>query len=437
MDELFADIDPSAFEAALRRDPPKPSPAEAAWQAAQMPRPAAAPQPTAPRAIDPQFLAALDRELFQPAVQSPPPVRASAPSPSNAIPAAPPQTAVSPAVDEFYDEDAPLFDSQASLKPAAPQPAAAMIKRGGRGLGTVIVVLGLVVVGLGTVAAASFLSWRSAKVTSGEPIVVRADPRPSRVVPAEQPQEANPSNKAIFDRLGQDSAAPKAEKIVPREEQPVAALPARPTSQPVSPPTQLSEPRRVTTTTIRVKPDGSLESEPTRRELADAKPASAVTTENGQAVALAGSPTAIDPSRGNPLPAPATTGRAQPVTVPTIAAAPSRPAPQPSPGLATPVVREVSAAPKEQAAPAGSFGGYMVQISSQRSREAAEASFADLVRRHSGLLSGQPHEVKEVDLGSKGTYYRVRIGPMQTRVEANEFCARFKAAGGSCVVSSS
>ena len=78
-------------------------------------------------------------------------------------------------------------------------------------------------------------------------------------------------------------------------------------------------------------------------------------------------------------------------------------------------------------------GAYKVQISSQRSQEAAEATYQNLKQKFPDLLNGQPREIRAVNVEDKGTFYRVQI-PVGDMPEAANFCKRYKAAGGSCFV---
>ena len=75
-----------------------------------------------------------------------------------------------------------------------------------------------------------------------------------------------------------------------------------------------------------------------------------------------------------------------------------------------------------------------MQISSQRSPEQADAAFADLQSRYASVLGSLDRVVQEADLGEKGIYYRVRVGPWASREEAIEVCEALKAAGGNCFV---
>ncbi|WP_376803303.1 SPOR domain-containing protein [Candidatus Raskinella chloraquaticus] len=419
LDDLFSGIDASAFEAALSKGQPRPAAADDV--AAREPPPPVA--RTQERVLDHAMFSAIERDL-------------SAASPIKPAQAA--RSGQASARDTDFDyEAAPHFDDGIALAPTPHEPASARRGRRVKGLGTVIVVLGLVVVGLAAVAGVSLFAWKGTKSAGVEPVIVRADPRPSRVV-AELPPESRASNKVIFDRVPEAGKAAPVERLVPREEQPASSLPARP-SEPAgatAPATQLSEPRRVSTTTIRVKPDGSLESEPTKPPSASGP---AVRPETTTTHALAGSPTGLGNGQGNPLPSTVVPPGAV-VSVPTIASAQPK-AQAPNPALAQPVVREAppaSRAPVVQAPQAqNDAAGFMVQISSQRSRDEAVASFANLRKRYPSLLSGQSPDIQEVDLGSKGTFYRVRVGPLQSRAEAADFCTKYKAAGGSCVVSAS
>jgi hypothetical protein len=78
--------------------------------------------------------------------------------------------------------------------------------------------------------------------------------------------------------------------------------------------------------------------------------------------------------------------------------------------------------------------GYFMQVGSHRSLEAASDAYSDLQDRFASALGGLDPDIKEEDLGAKGVYYRVRVGPWQTREEAAQICETLKVAGGSCLV---
>ncbi len=81
----------------------------------------------------------------------------------------------------------------------------------------------------------------------------------------------------------------------------------------------------------------------------------------------------------------------------------------------------------------GSTGGYTVQVTSQRTPDQARASFANIQARLP-ILSGYQPDIKEANLGDRGTFYRVRVGSFGDRAGATAFCQSIKNAGGDCLV---
>ena len=77
------------------------------------------------------------------------------------------------------------------------------------------------------------------------------------------------------------------------------------------------------------------------------------------------------------------------------------------------------AANPEPAAPtasaAASSGGYLVQVSSQRSENDAQASFRALQGKFPAVLGSRSPVIKRADLGEKGVYYRAMVGPFASR----------------------
>ncbi len=79
-------------------------------------------------------------------------------------------------------------------------------------------------------------------------------------------------------------------------------------------------------------------------------------------------------------------------------------------------------------------GGYAVQLTSQRSEADAQAAFRALQAKFPNQLSGREPILRRSDLGSKGVYYRVLVGPFASMEEAAGMCGSLKAAGGNCIV---
>ncbi|PLW77585.1 SPOR domain-containing protein [Cohaesibacter celericrescens] len=111
--------------------------------------------------------------------------------------------------------------------------------------------------------------------------------------------------------------------------------------------------------------------------------------------------------------------------------------------VAAPVVQQTQTAPlvlappvPQATAPAATntSGGYTVQVTSQRSVEQARASFNSIQAQLPSVLGGYQPDIKQADLGARGTYYRVRVGSFADRAGATSFCSQIKAAGGDCLV---
>jgi hypothetical protein len=116
---------------------------------------------------------------------------------------------------------------------------------------------------------------------------------------------------------------------------------------------------------------------------------------------------------------------------------PARRAPAPPPQVAkAPPPAPPRAAPAAAPPPAANTGaGYVAVLSSQKSRMDALKAFADLQQKYGEALSGRVPDVQEANLGEKGIWYRVVVGPPGSRDAANGVCSQLKTAGyGSCWV---
>jgi hypothetical protein len=303
------------------------------------------------------------------------------------------------------------------------------------GLVTVAAVLALVLVGTGGAFAYRTFFGSS---RSGEPPIIRADAGPTKIMPANADGLAK-----VPDRM---SVGDGTEKIVPREESPVdvdaqsgprvvlpglnqngglppassavqssapagGAGPAATTAGGANGTLSNNEPRRIKTFSVRGdQPDGS--ATPVASAPPPAKPAAALRN----AATASRSPTAAANANAS-------------------ANAPLSLVPQGSDPAAESRTR-VAAANPAQTAPggAGSSGGYLVQISSQRNEADAQASYRALQGKFPAVLGSRAPVIKRADLGDKGVYYRAMVGPFDSPDEATQLCASLKTAGGQCVV---
>lgn len=290
------------------------------------------------------------------------------------------------------------------------------------GLITVAAVAALAIVG----TAGAFMYRSTVSGPQGEPPVIKADASPSKVVPPVPSKD--PSGKVITDRIGQSG-----ERIVPREEQPVDVAAAAAPSGPrvVFPPLtqQQSGPLPAKSTSSQpaaqanASMSGGVMEEPKRIRTLSIRPDQA----DSQAAANADAAPAVPvPPRTAPV-APVQT-QTQTQRAPASGAAPMQLAPQ---GGAS--QRTAAVAPQAPVASAPAQGGYLVQVSSQRSEGDALASYRALQAKYSGVLGSRQPVIRRVDLPA-GTYYRAMVGPFASSEDATQMCASLKAAGGVCLV---
>lgn len=126
------------------------------------------------------------------------------------------------------------------------------------------------------------------------------------------------------------------------------------------------------------------------------------------------------------------------------AAAPASPAsPAPASGPPTTLTKLVRAAetapirpsvsPTESATPtAAPTGSGILQVGSYKSEADANAAWAAYKAKHASLLAGVSSDVKQVDLGAKGIWYRLRIVAAD-KAAAFALCDKLKAEGAACI----
>lgn len=342
------------------------------------------------------------------------------------------------------------------------EPEPRSLKSGRGGMLMVGAVLAVAIVGGAGAVGYKMLGSRG---FGGEPPLIRADTEPVKTTP-EKTADTH-QNKAVYDRI--DGVAPANSKVVSREEEPVD-LPKAPASEPrpdgsriilpggtasaepTAPSTHGAEPRRVKTVAIRpdmpaAAPQSSSAQAPAPQpKVAAADPiAEAARTgqpprgsefdngimSEGDAPKLAATPNRqAAPAAPKPA-APAVQQAARPAT-------PAAPAPAPTPRSDP---QQVAAVAPRAPAPAGaaaqpkpSAGGFVVQVTSQRSEADARTAYSSLQKRFPQVLGPYQPSIQTATVGDRGTYYRVRVGPFGSSSDASTVCNNLRAAGGDCVV---
>jgi hypothetical protein len=75
--------------------------------------------------------------------------------------------------------------------------------------------------------------------------------------------------------------------------------------------------------------------------------------------------------------------------------------------------------------------GFSIQLAASQSESDARATLSRLQRQFPNVLGGG--SIRRANLGSKGVYYRVRVGPL-SRDAADKLCSQIKAGGAACIL---
>lgn len=78
--------------------------------------------------------------------------------------------------------------------------------------------------------------------------------------------------------------------------------------------------------------------------------------------------------------------------------------------------------------------GLRVQIGSFRSASDAAGAWDKTVAAHQELIGQRQPYIVEADLGARGTFYRLQIGPLHSANEAKTLCNALKARGQDCIL---
>jgi uncharacterized protein len=169
---------------------------------------------------------------------------------------------------------------------------------------------------------------------------------------------------------------------------------------------------------------------------ADAKPADKPATTNvaadskpADAKPAAPKPTTTQTAASDTKPA-----EAKPADKPAAVVADSKPA-DTKPADAKPTTTQTaSAAPATPATEAQVKAGARIQIASLPTEDGAWTGWKDLSAKYKDQLTGLTPVVESADLGTKGIFYRVRVGPFENVAAATTRCDAMKQAGLDCLV---
>jgi hypothetical protein len=283
----------------------------------------------------------------------------------------------------------------ASHEPDAipPTPRDSLLARVNRRRGQILTMM----VSIAAIASFGSVVWwaHNQDVRAGgqglEPLVVQPSPNPARVKPENAGGFVPPNqDKEVYNRIAPGAVPVQPEKLLSGPT--VPKLPATGMPLPSAP-----------------KPAESDTKTPTPVQA----PAQAVT--------------ATPPAAGQvgPTPPPASAPGTPPAagSQPTVTPAPSTaPTQESGPSIAS-LIDNMS----------GPVGGWRVQIASVKSEEIAKSTWARLQAAHGDVLGSLRMQPARVDLGDKGVWYRVQVGPLDEK-QAQGVCGTLKTRRAECIV---
>lgn len=256
---------------------------------------------------------------------------------------------------------------------------------GERGLsGLVVLLMGVVM--LGAFASIVWIAYqqgiKSAEGERGATPYVAADPEPLKIE-NQVADAAGGNDRAVYDRL-EDGAASDVEVLAQGPEEPVAR--------------DLEDPIAAIASGAGA---GSA-------DIIDDAAGDRIASLEAADAALAEVPAAQAPQAGAGAPARA-------VTTPTPAA--TEPAPQPAAATAS-----------------ASTGTHLVQVGAFKSQAEADGFWARLETKLGDFVAGKAPDTERADLGDKGVFFRLRIGPFSSADDAKTYCEGLKSRGQDCLV---
>ena len=339
-------------------------------------------------------------------------------------------------------DDAEDYDDEATARPRR------------SGLVVILAMLGLVMIGAGGAFAYRSM-FGGAILAPSMPPVIKANDAPNKIVPNRGDAQSAASNPA-------GAATPGSpEKLVSREEQPVAIQPPNapprvvstipllpaPGAAPFGPPAAVAPAPPAAPSLPSAPPKAAGAAQPPAAPLAgsgEPKKVHTVTIRSDQV----GNTNAAVPAPAPAAPPPA--ARPKATDAPTRAAAPktggnaplaivpvaqgAAPAAEPPPRSRVARTEAPSAPVAAAPAAAPAAGGYAVQVTSQRSEAEAQTEFNALRAKFPSQFGNRQPIIHRADLGEKGTFYRALVGPFASSEAAAAMCSNLKAAGGSCIV---
>lgn len=100
----------------------------------------------------------------------------------------------------------------------------------------------------------------------------------------------------------------------------------------------------------------------------------------------------------------------------------------------TPTPARPTAAAGTPSSPAAGGKGYRLQLGAMRTPESAREEWGRLERQNADLLGKLAYAAPRVDLGNRGVFYRIQVGPVTEAAAADRTCNELKRRGVGCIL---
>jgi hypothetical protein len=292
------------------------------------------------------------------------------------------------------------------------------VERSRRGFGFWLV-SAIVVASLIAVAFLGVFAYRTIFNSQPRAAFVTKSPAPVKVEPKATPQTTvSPSNKPIQDRV---AGTPDQTQIMRREEAPADLTQPNPQAVPPRAP-EVQRPASTKNNPAFTPPQQQQQQPQLQAPQAIDQQPKRVKTIPLRADGTVQQP---GPQQQNaPMPLQATP---EPDTQ---AVPPNRPNSNVPPANRNVASLGPTPAPQQQST---ANGNYIVQVASHKTQEEAQNAWSALRQQYSSIFGARNADIRRVDLGDRGTFYRAMVGPM-SRDQANALCQNLKTQGAGCIV---
>lgn len=280
------------------------------------------------------------------------------------------------------------------------------------------------------IAAAFSGSGRKVVRLETDAPLIKGGDQPLKVSPDKSAEPAVPGRDLlVYERMhGSPGGKPPVERLLPEAEQPLAPPQPRSAVPPAEPPAVSA-----------FEPLAPLEPAPqaVHKEPVPASPPAIVPASPSPAPAASAPAKAAPPAAARPdKPVVQKPAAEKPAAAPAKVASVETPAAAAKPAAAKPAATTAARpAPAEKAIPAAaSSGKFQVQLLAGRDADEVKDAWAKLKAKNPDLLGSLSPNLARADLGDKGTFYRLRAGPLASETKARSLCSQLSGRGTSCII---